>query len=83
MSLEPDQTKNPGDLELPPNVRRSNWRLLVTMAVFAVALGIGCFLWMYGRMAGQRELERTAPATPDQITNVAPTNPPQPSVAPR
>ena len=80
-----NQTTNPEslNLEVPPNVRRANWRLLVAMAVFAVALGVSCFLWMYGRMAGQREAERAAGAMPAQTSEAAPANPSASPVAPR
>ena len=79
------QTTDPDNLEeVPPNVRRANRWLLAALAMFAVALGVGCFLWMYGRMASQRELERAAaPAIQAQTPDAAPTNPPEPPVAPR
>ena len=88
MNPATDQTQtttDPDDSEeVPPNMRRANRWLLAALAMFAVALGVGCFLWMYGRMAGQRELERAvAPAMPAQTSDAAPTNPPEHPVAPR
>ena len=71
--------------QIAPDVRRANRRLLVAMALFAVVLCATVLLWMYGRMARQREAERAAdrvlqtePAAP-----AAPANPSPSPVAPR
>ncbi len=32
------------------SIRRANRRILVAMVIFAIALCVLCFVWMYGRM---------------------------------
>ncbi len=36
-------------MPIDPQIRRANFRLLVAIAVFAVALGITTFVWMLMR----------------------------------
>ena len=82
--MNPTPVTDLGGPQIPPGVRRANRRLLAAMALFAVTLCAAVLLWMYGRMAGQREAERAA----DRVLQTgppapAPANPSPSPVAPR
>ena len=83
MNPATETNEETGRPTIPREVRRANLRLLVMLALFAVALTTACLWWMYARMAGQQEAERAAAAMSPRTEEVAPANPSPSPVAPR